>query len=288
MASQNPYDYYNDQEAYGSYAYVSLEDIVNNFMQQYTGDDKVLGVVKRSNVIYWAKRGIQELNYDALKEYKAIELELGDALDIVWPPDMVNWVQISWLDQQTGVYRPMAENWKTKLASAWLQDNKAEILFDDNGYVLEGTSAGEIIHKRVTAGQQAPDYRRYCCYGYNGQLWSLDTGVNYNGSYQVDSKKRRIHFGSDCASRIIILVYISDGLEYESESEITINKLAEQALMSWIYSRLIRVRDGISNVDKREAERIANTDLRNAKIRLLNLKPAEFAQTLKAQNRWLR
>ena len=52
---------------YGSYEYISLKDVVNNFMVAYVGMDKLIPRVKRSDVIFHAKRGLQEFSYDTLK-----------------------------------------------------------------------------------------------------------------------------------------------------------------------------------------------------------------------------
>ena len=59
---------------YKSYEYVSLKDIVNNFMLAYVGNDKVISRVKRSDVLFHAKRGLQEFSYDTLKSIKSQEL----------------------------------------------------------------------------------------------------------------------------------------------------------------------------------------------------------------------
>jgi hypothetical protein len=55
---------------WGSYQYISLEDIVNNFMLMYQGNNEIIGNITRYQVVFYAKRAIQELNYDALKETK--------------------------------------------------------------------------------------------------------------------------------------------------------------------------------------------------------------------------
>ena len=47
------------QENYGGYAYVSLNDVVNNFIVAYVGEDKLIPRVKRSDIIFHAKRGLQ-------------------------------------------------------------------------------------------------------------------------------------------------------------------------------------------------------------------------------------
>ena len=74
--------YYNTSSNYGGAQFVSMKDVVNNFYMFYVGDDKVINNVKRYDVVFHVKRAIQELNYDALKDVKALELELPTNLQL--------------------------------------------------------------------------------------------------------------------------------------------------------------------------------------------------------------
>ena len=47
---------------YGGYEYVKINDIVDNFLVGYVGDGKLLPSVKRSDVLFHAKRGLQEFS----------------------------------------------------------------------------------------------------------------------------------------------------------------------------------------------------------------------------------
>lgn len=286
----NPFEYYQSEELHGNYQYVPLSEVVNFFMQNYTGDTTVLGLVKRFEVVSWAKKGIQQLNFNALREVKAIELDLGENLDIILPPDYVNYARISWLDEQTGQFHPMSENTRLSIVSAYLQDWRARILFDNNGFILEGTSATEIVNNRVSENNTffsytcADGYYNECNYG-GKQIWKLDTGRNYNGEFTINNK--RIHFGSNMADRRIILEYVSDGIAL-ADSEIYINKLAEMALYMWIRTNLLSNRQGISLSEKQIAKRDWDTAFRNAKVATLGIKIAELTQRLKAQNMWFK
>ena len=79
MAYLTGYQYYENSGTapqntnWGSYQYVSLEEIVNNFMLMYVGNNELLNNVERYQVLFHAKRAIQELNYDAFKEIKILE-----------------------------------------------------------------------------------------------------------------------------------------------------------------------------------------------------------------------
>ena len=79
----------------GNYRYISIEDVVNNFMIAYVGNGKMIHDVKRSDVLFHCKRGIQEFSYDIGRVEKIQEIELGPALTMDMPQDYVNYVKIS-------------------------------------------------------------------------------------------------------------------------------------------------------------------------------------------------
>jgi hypothetical protein len=88
MSYITQYQYYEngglqpEDKNWGSYQYVSLEDIVNNYMLMYTGNHSLVNNEERYKVLFHAKRAIQELNYDAFKEIKILELSVCDTLKI--------------------------------------------------------------------------------------------------------------------------------------------------------------------------------------------------------------
>ena len=63
MAYINDYAYYansgnNPTDAnWGSYQYVSLADIVNNFMLMYQGNHELINNIERYQILFHAKRG---------------------------------------------------------------------------------------------------------------------------------------------------------------------------------------------------------------------------------------
>ena len=117
MAYISQYEYYDNngnqpQDAnWGSYQYVSLFDIVNNFTLMYAGNHSLVNNEERYKILFHAKRAIQELNYDAFKEIKVLELTVAASLRFVLPSDFVNWVRISLYEN--GYLRPLTENIQT-------------------------------------------------------------------------------------------------------------------------------------------------------------------------------
>jgi len=58
------------EDNYGGYSYITLNDVINNFMVAYVGPNKLVLDVKRTDVIFHAKRRLQEFSYDTLKSVK--------------------------------------------------------------------------------------------------------------------------------------------------------------------------------------------------------------------------
>jgi len=291
---KTPQAYYENEDAHGSYQFVPLEQIVNNFTQNYLGDDTLHGNIPRSKVIYQAKQGIREFTFGALKSPKVVELELGDNLDIIKPYDYVDYIRISWVNKDTGEIHPMSVNQKTPLGIAHLQDNSAEILFDNDGDILIGTTAIEHIND-IKKHHNTDNFNNggfYGAYGWGNWYsinanWRLDTTLNANGTFNISPDGKRIHFSSESADRIILLEYISDGNEL-LEKDMKVHKFAEDALYAYINDRLAKNSIRIPDYEKRNIKKNYDTLYRNARVRLLNIKPAEFMQQFKQSKIWVR
>jgi len=83
---------------YGGYQYISIPELVTNFMVGYVGAGKIIASVKRNDVIFHVKRALQEFSYDTLRSIKSQEATIPPNLSIPIPQDYVNYVQTSWID----------------------------------------------------------------------------------------------------------------------------------------------------------------------------------------------
>ena len=284
MASENPQIYYEDESLHGSYVYVTLEEMVRNFIANYTGNGKILVKPSRSNIIYQFKQGIKKFSMNALKEVKAVELELGDTLDIILPPDYVNYVRISYVNPDTGELMVLSVNPNSPLATAYLQDHDAEILFDEDGFVLEGTTF--FSQKNDTITQRNVNN---CIEDVSSNIdFKLDPTKNANGTFNIDTRQGKIHFSSDNASRVLMLEYISDGLEYSNESDIKVSKQAEEALYNFVNYELMRNLFNVPMYEKNAARKAWEASFRNAKIALMNIKISDVMLCLNAKRKWIR
>lgn len=99
------FDYYEAGDL-GGYQFVSLDDIISQFMVVYVGDEKIINNVSRTDVQFHAYRALAELSFDTLRSVKAQQIDVPPSLTMILPKDYVNYTQISWVDS-AGVKHPL-------------------------------------------------------------------------------------------------------------------------------------------------------------------------------------
>lgn len=290
-----------ESENWGSYQYVPMTEVVNNFRLMYIGDDKLINNVQRSTVIFHAKRAIQELNYDAFRNVQVLEEILTDNLQMILPSDYVNYVRIS--VEKNGVLFPLWENPYVNYAAEYLRDNNNQLLYDASGEVLEAHNshldrqrlAGKPIRRyggvanRYGAWGWDVDGVWYYGYGIGDAYYGLDTSeANVNDTFRIDKKSGVINFSSGVSGKHIVLEYVSDGMEGGDDSKISVNKMAEDAVYSYIKWAILDNKIGIQEYVVRRAMRDKTAKLRNAKIRLSNIKAGRLLMVLRGRAKWIK
>ena len=304
MSYLSQYEYYenngnNPKDAnWGSYQYVSLQDIVNNFLLMYSGNHSLVNNEERYKILFHAKRAIQELNYDAFKEVKVLQLTVTNSLIFILPSDYVNWVRISLY--KDGWLRPLTENIQVLSSKAYLQDNTGMILFDQNGNALQPQDS-EIDIDRLNKtkksiylnqghqfnGQYGWDIDGIWYFQYQrGAAFGLNTETaNINPTFNIDRKAGVINFDSSMSDQSCILEYISDGMESGDLSKITVNKLFEQYIYAAIKFEILNSKFGVQEYIVNRARKERQALLRNAKIRISNIHPGRLLMNLRGMDK---
>lgn len=306
MAYLSEYQYYENEGAaptnknWGSYQYVSLEDIVNNFMLMYSGNHSLINNEEQYKVLFHAKRAIQELNYDAFKEVKVLELKLDDEFRFVLPSDYVNWVRISVL--RNGVLMPCGENIQANGASSYLQNSQGKILFDSEGNIESATSELDTLRitqqlKTMYLNGNSP-YNNQYGYNYDGR-WYFDFEIgarfglntetaNMNPTFRIDSKAGVINFDSSLDDEVVVVEYVSDGMEGGDNTLITVNKLFEDYVYAYIQYAILNSKLGVQEYIVNRARKSKTALLRNAKIRISNIHPGRLLMNLRGRDKWIK
>lgn len=299
-----------ENENWGDYQYVQLEDIVNNFMLIYQGDLELINNINRFKVLFHAKRCIQELNYDAAKEVRVLQLNITEDLRFVLPPDYVNWVRIS--AYKDGVILPLVENIQVNSARQYIQASNGAITFDATGKAIEATDSDLDAARKAGTEKSIylnadSEYNGLMGYFYEGR-WLFDyaiggrTGLNtetanQNPNFRIDSRQGVINFSSDMSGQSCILEYITDGMVYESEliegvktmvrkdDKVAVNKLFEEYIYAYIKYQILSNKLGVQEYIVNRARREKRALWLNAKIRISNLKPGRLLMNMRGQEK---
>ena len=300
----NHYDADNVSDL-GYYSRTSLDEIINNFMIMYIGNDKVLRNVPRHEVAAMAQRAVQEFSYDTFHSIKNLELELNPARIIRLPSDYVNYVEMKWVDQN-GIDRIMYRSRRTRrdTGNGVLQDQDYNVLTDENGDPLTAEQSEQQMRfqdpaLRDEALQLAQNYYynyisdyNYSYYNdsYYGRQWGTEPSeININGTFILDEEKGIIAVDYQLnEGQLVNLRYISDGLGDAGDlTQVYVPKMAEDAMYARILYDLAKVRPasgGVAALYKREAKAKMN----NAKIRLMQLKTQELEQVFRNKAKWIK
>ena len=282
---------------WGSYQYVSLEDIVNNFELMYAGNLSLVNNESRYKILFHAKRGIQELNYDAFNNIKALELTVYDDLKFILPPDYVNWVRLSMY--KDGWIRPLTENIQVNSATSYQQTTSTPDLNGNDVIIQQSTLDTERLNgqqnsiylNKNNADDQIPldtQYNWYADYTI-GARYGLNTETgNINPTFRIDKTAGVINFDSTMANQDCILEYVSDGMENGDDSKVKLNKLFEDYIYAYIEYAILNSKFNVQEYIINRARKRKQALLRNAKIRLSNIHPGRLLMNLRGESKWIK
>ena len=184
-------NYYQGSD-HGNYQFTSLDNVIDQFLVAYVGEEKLISKAKRSDVAFHAQRALQELSFDTFKSTKAQEISVPSTLQMILPHDYVNYVKLSWSDA-AGIEHVLYPAIKTSNPKN-IQQNT------DGTYDL-------VV----------------------GERYGIDPKhAQVNGSFYIDELAGKIHFSSNVSGKTLILEYISDSLG--TDSEMKVHKFAEEAM----------------------------------------------------------
>jgi hypothetical protein len=285
---------------WGSYQYVSLDNIMTNFELMYDGNHSLVNNENRYKILFHAKRAIQELNYDAFKEIKALELTVYDDLRFVLPSDYVNWVKLYLFEGNT--LRELTENIQVQSSIQYLQNSTAVFGYDGNNNVstIESnldTSRKDGSLNSIYLNQNNETDENGNCIDCDGDIYNSRIGARYglntetaniNPTFTIDKKAGVINFDSTMANRQCVLQYISDGMENGDDSQISVNKLFEDYIYAYIQYAILNSKFGVQEYIINRARKNKQALLRNAKIRLSNIHPSRLLMNLRGEDKWIK
>ncbi len=293
LFTQTHEQYYNGNE-FGTYQYITLADLINNFIISYIGDDKMINTAKRTEVAFHAQRALQELSYDTLRSVKAMELEVPPSLSINFPHDYVNYVQLSFVDD-AGLEQLIIPNRLSSTPDAPLQDQDYRFLFDQNGNLLYANKSVTETRWQAATGIDNSKQDTNIDFLEEGYGYNVDYGKRYginpetatkNGAYYIDEIGGRISFSSDLQGKIVTLKYISDSLA--TEEEMKVHKFAEEAVYKHIAYAIVSNKMDAPEYRVQRLRKESIAARRKAKLRLNNIKIKELEQIMRGKGKQIK
>jgi hypothetical protein len=273
---------------------------MTNFELMYDGNHSLVNNENRYKILFHAKRAIQELNYDAFKEIKALELTVYDDLRFVLPSDYVNWVKLYLFQGNT--LRELTENIQVQSSIQYLQNSTAVFGYDGNNNVSTVESNLDTARKdgslnSIYLNQNNEADENGNCIDCDGDIYNSRIGARYglntetaniNPTFTIDKKAGVINFDSTMANRQCVLQYISDGMENGDDSQISVNKLFEDYIYAYIQYAILNSKFGVQEYIINRARKNKQALLRNAKIRLSNIHPSRLLMNLRGEDKWIK
>ena len=127
LIKESAHSYYSGDNL-GSYQFISLDHVVNNFMIGYVGENKIISKAKRVDVSFYAQRALQELSYDTLRSVKSQEILINPSCSMKMPQDYVNYVKLTWVDD-SGIEHVIYPTSKTSNPTKLAQDSNGNYIF---------------------------------------------------------------------------------------------------------------------------------------------------------------
>ena len=205
------------------------------------------------------------------------------------PQDYVNYVKLSWSDDN-GIERLIYPvRYSARPSESPMQDENYNYLYDQEDNILVGTSVTDakfkdFDNKKITGDVTETSYEPK-------DLMDTRFGLNpetstKNGGFIIDEANGVISFTSDMVDRIVLLRYISDGIG--TDDEIKVHKLAEDALYKYITHAVASSKSNMPEYIINRFRKEKRAAMRNAKLRLSNIKLEEITQVMRGKSKTIK
>tara|TARA_R100000773_G_C4221118_1_gene120002 strand:+ start:291 stop:1172 length:882 start_codon:yes stop_codon:yes gene_type:complete len=274
----------------GNYQFTSLEDIIDAFQVIYVGEGKLIEKASRLDIIFHAKRALQELSFDTFKSIKAYEIVVPSTLKMPLPQDYVNYVKLTRVDQagiELVLYPARITSNPSNIAQTATPGVAPFYEFTGDELVLKTDSDTWDAYDSHTPSANQSVYNDDTWDYIDGSRFGLDPQYSQtNGSFYIDDIRGFIHFSSNINGSTLTLKYISDSLG--TNAEMRVHKFAEEAMYKHIAYAIVSNKIPFPEyvVQRLRKEKIAAT--RKAKLRLSNIKLEEITQVLRGSSKHIK
>lgn len=260
---------------------VPLTQIIDDFILTLADDDFAANA-SDSQLRTHALRGIREMGFDMSNKIRSLKLTINSANNTVeLPDDYVDWSKIGVVGSGGLVY-VLGENKNINYSQAYA-DNGVKVIdsdeatdSDDDGVldrVDDKTSTGDI---GIQSGFNSTIFRDYY-YGAQNAVYGAGGG-RYRGEFRVNLDQNRIEISPMSGVSEIVIEYVAD--EARSKNP-TVHVYLEEALMSYMYYKIIERRSSVPANEKARARQEYYNERRKANSRMKSFTKEEALKTIR-------
>lgn len=222
--------YYENKDQWGNSMHITLENVIDN-IEATKGNDSLFKHLHRPSASIFGKQGMKRLNLDLIKNNKAIAIQLSPSRTFPYPRYMTNWVRVSVLNKCEKL-TVLEINNRPEIRD-YLQDNEWELIYDQNGEVLEAKSFNA----------EVGDCYQYECVSKEDEC----TDEKFKTSWVKDNKQGSyFEFSEELVDEIIVIEFQTVGLEKVADCDVKIPHVLELTIENWIRFNLLRGKKNIS------------------------------------------
>ena len=266
---------------------VPLNQVINDFIITIADDDYA-GHASDVQVRTHALRGIREMGFDLSKIIRSVKISVNSTNNTIeLPDDFVDWRKVGVVGPD-GIVYVLGENKNVNYSQAYANasgtkvGNAASAVDSDGDGVNDridsksstaGTSASS---NDITQGLDSFIYRNYV-YGNHSGLYGIGGG-HFQGGFRVNLDQNRIELEANDSISEVVIEYIADEARSKNPS---IHVYAEEALMSYMYYKIIERKSSVPANEKARARTEYYNERRKANARMKSFTKEEALKTIR-------
>jgi len=266
---------------------VPLNQVINDFIITLADDDYA-GHASDVQVRTHALRGIREMGFDLSKVIRSIKITVDSTNDTVeLPDDFVDWCKVGVVGTD-GIVYVLGENKNINYSQAYANasgtkvGNAASATDSDGDGVFDridskGATTGATANSNdLTQGFDSYVFRNYV-YGASNGLYGIGGG-HLEGGFRFNLDQNRIELESNESISEVVIEYVADEARSKNPS---IHVYAEEALMSYMYYKIIERKSSVPANEKARARQEYYNERRKANARIKSFTKEEALKTIR-------
>ena len=235
-----------------------------------------------------ALRGIREMGFDLSKVIRSIKITVDSTNDTVeLPDDFVDWCKVGVVGSD-GIVYVLGENKNINYSQAYANasgtkvGNAASATDSDGDGVFDridskGATTGATANSNdLTQGFDSYVFRNYV-YGASNGLYGIGGG-HLEGGFRFNLDQNRIELESNESISEVVIEYVADEARSKNPS---IHVYAEEALMSYMYYKIIERKSSVPANEKARARQEYYNERRKANARIKSFTKEEALKTIR-------